>query len=471
MKKHLLASYLDGIRDTEKGESYTRFFQYFVPEFITALVIYSLSSLIDAWFIANLKSTATYATLGVTNVLLNFLVKIADGLSVGTIVLAGQFNGAGEFKKVGRVFVDSFWSTVALGGFIAAILYSGAHVIYQLYGVDQEMIALGVPFLRARAVSILFMFIHFAFIGFMRGIKDVKTPMKIFIVGGLVFVFFDYVLIFGKWGFPEMGLQGSAIASAIQYGVMVLCSAWYVFANASRRYYGIRLFRVAGEPHYWGDLFKVSWPVMLDKATMALAYIWLGAMLAPMGQYVLATFSATKDLQQLALLPAIAFGQVVTFLVSNDYRVGRWDDIKSNTKKTVFLSSILVASILIVFSLFPAYFIGFFDKKGDFIGLASRVFPFLAILALFDLLQLVLSGALRGAANVKVVMWARLLICFGYFAPVSYIISRMTFGSEVTKFLLIYGSYYVGHALMSVVYIRRLRGDAWQTMLPREGAK
>ena len=86
----------------------------------------------------------------------------------------------------------------------------------------------------------------------------------------------------------------------------------------------------------------------------------------------------------------------------------------------------------------------------------------LSVLVFFDLLQLILSGALRGAANVNAVMWVRLAVCVFYFMPVSWIIAHMPLERLTLKFLLVYSSFYIGSALMSVIYVYRFRGERWQ---------
>ncbi len=465
MKKGLLSSYIFGITDSQNGKSYERIIRYFIPEFITALVLYSFLKLLDAAWIAHLKSTSMYATLGVTNTLLHFIIKVAEGLSVGTIVLTGCYNGIEKFKEAGRSLVDAFWTTVFLGLTISGGLYFGAPYIYAWYGVPVDMIAMGVPFLRLRALSILFMFVYFALIGFLRGIKNTKAPMSIFMIGALVFIFFDYALIFGKFGFTRMELMGSAMASVLQYGSMLLLAVGYIFFVPRHRKYSLELFSVFKSGSQLKQLFYLSWPVMLDKAAMSMAYIWLGAMIAPMGKYALASFSVVKDLERFAFLPAIAFAQVVTFLVSNDYGIKNWQGIKSNIKKILFISSVMVSFSLFALSMYPHYFVSFFDKQGEFIGLAARVLPILSVLVFFDLLQLILSGAMRGASNVKIVMVTRVVVCIGYFMPVSYFFSKLLLVDPTVKFLLIYGSFYVGNGLMSFVYINRFRGEQWKQQI------
>jgi len=463
MKKGLFTSYISGIKDKDNGESFGKILGYFLPEFITSLLLYSMPFWIDAYFIGHLQSTPVYGTLGATNNLLHFVIKIAEALSVGTVILSGRSNGLKDYKQVGRTLRDSFWVTTGIGAVVASMLFFGARMIYTFY-VPTDMIELGVPFLRLRAIGVFLMFMFLAFVGFLRGIKNTKTPMKIFISGALVFLFFDYALIFGKFGLPQLGLQGSAVASIIQYGFMFLITIVYIVSNKKYHKYNINLFQSFSNKDEIKHLLRVSWPILLDKSVMAFAYIWLCAMIKPMGSQGVATFCVLKDMERFALVPAIAFAQVITILVSNDFGTKNWTGIKSNIKKILFMASVMVFSILLTFSLHSNTIIQCFDRKCEFTPIAAKIFPLLSILVFFDLLQLILSGALRGAANVRTVMFVRLAVCFFYFAPVSFMLSRLPIQDMSLKILLIYGSFYIGNALMSIVYIRRFRGEAWKTV-------
>ncbi len=465
MKKALITSYIEGIFEQKKGDSYGTIIRYFLPEFVTAFLLYSMPYWLDAHFISHLKSTSSYATLGSTNNLLHFIIKVAEALAVSTIIVGGQFNGRGQYEQVGRTLRDAFWVTFISGLLFASFLYFGAYYIYLWYGVPAEIIHLGIPFLRLRAVGIFFMFVFFAFIGFLRGIKNTKTPMQIFILGTTVFLFFDYTLIFGKLGFPALGLQGSALASVLQYVVMLIAAVGYIVFDPNNRKYCIDLFAVfSGGPSQVWRLLMLSWPVVLDKATMAWAYIWLCKMINPMGTACVASFCVIKDMERFAFLPAIAFAQVITFLVSNDLGARDWQGIKANIKKVVFLSSISVFGLLFIFSMYPEFVIRFFDQKGDFTTFAARSFPIISIFVFFDLLQLVLASALRGAGNVQTVMVVRFVVCAVYFVPVSYLIAQLPMENVMLKFIMIYSSFYIGNGLMSLAYIKRFRGEQWKVV-------
>lgn len=445
-----------------RGESLSAIIAYFVPEYITNLLLYSMPIWLDSWFICTLHNTPLYTTLGVTNNLLHLLLKVADAFLIGTVVLAGKSNGKGVHKDAGATLSDAFWITTILGGLISVSLYFGAYWIYAWYGVADNVITAGVPFLRIRAVGIFLMFVYFAFIGFLRAIKDTKTPMYLFVFGSMIFVAIDYTLIFGKFGFAPMGLLGSAWASVVQYSVMLVAVFTYLVFSPVRRTYALKLTSVFKSLQGIKRLLQVSWPIMCDKAIMAIAYIWLGKMIATLGTNPLAAFCVVKDMERFALLPAIAFAPVITLIASNSWGQKDWAHILGSLKKIVIITAVLIGGTLAAMSYDPRSIILLFDKKGDFIDLASHAFPLLSLLAVFDLLQLILSGVLRGSGNVYTVMSVRFVVCFFYFIPLSWLLSQLQLQDQTLQFILIYGSFYIGSFLMSLMYMQKLRGDSWK---------
>ncbi|MDP3788176.1 MAG: MATE family efflux transporter [Candidatus Chromulinivorax sp.] len=437
------------------GQSYSAILRYFWPEFITALILYSLPYFIDCYFIAHLKSTEIYTISGVVNNVLNLFVKIAEGLSIGTVAIAGYYNGLHKYKDVGKSFIDALWVSIFIGGMISFMVYVGGYWVYKFFNLPDSAIQLGLPFLRLRALSTFLMFIFFACIGFFRSIKNTFVPMVLFALGSFVFIFFDYCLIFGKFGFSELGLQGSAVSSVIQYIVMLLCAFSYIFYYGLYKKYHINIFSGISSSAEVFKLLAISLPIVIDKAIMAWAYIWLSKVVSCMGQYALANFAVIKLMECMVFLPATAFSQVITFLVSNDIGNNRWDDIRANICKVLLLAAGMVAILVSIVSLYPEQIIHIIDRNKEFGGLAQAVFPALSVLIFFDLLQLILSGALRGICDVQTVMLTRLsVICF-YFVPVSYVLSRLPIASDALKFFLIYGSFFIGNALMSIVYIKK----------------
>ncbi|KKR96220.1 MAG: hypothetical protein UU47_C0017G0014 [candidate division TM6 bacterium GW2011_GWE2_41_16] len=443
--------YVASVRDTKHGESYTTIMKYVLPEMVSALILSSILTIIDAFFVANLRSTSLYAAQGLGSTFMLLVSKIIEGLSVGTVIMVGFYNGRKEYANAGRVCVTSLWVALVIGICFSSFIFLGASSLYAFYGVSPKIALAGTQYLRVRVVGIFFQCIFASLIGFLRGIKNTRTPMSFYVMGAGIFILFDYLLIFGFGSIPAFGLIGSAWASAIQYGCMALGVFLYVIVHPSLKAYNIKfLSKFTG-----GLSLRILWlsaPVVVDKAVLAYAKIWLVLLITPMGKIAIASFTAIKDLEQFAFVPAMACAQVITFLVSNHYGINDWVGIKNSIKKVLLLAIVMVMSILAIFSCASHFFIGLFDPKHVFVNFAATVFPFISLFVFFDVLQLILAAALRGASKVQTVMIVRALVCGLFFLPYSFGVSKLPLSSALFQFVMIYTSFYLADALMGFVY-------------------
>lgn len=454
--------YIADIWGDAHGDRYRTILRYFFPALVTSFILYFFLIIFDAYLVAKLASTSTYVTLGASKSIVHWMTKVAEGMAVSVTILCGQYNGAGHFSKAGRSFVDAFWVIVLVGAVISLGLFVGAPFILCLMGMPAKVVSLGVPLLRLRAIGVFLSFAYFAIIAFLSGVKNTRTPMQIYLIGAAIFVFFDYGLILGNFGMPALGLLGSAWATIIQHVVMLTLAIGYIVSNPDYLRYGIHMLQISLQPAYAKRILQLGWPVVVDKAIFALAYIWLNSMMAPMGKYALASYDTIRNMEALAFLPAMAFAQVVTFLISNRYSQGDWQGIKATLRKVLVLAIGMVYLIILALSLESEWFIAWFDLKGTFTSFASGIFPFVSLLVAFDIVQVIASGALRGAADVRWVMWLRICACVLFFAPVSYLLAHAPIADNTIKFLLVYGSFYVNAGIMAVACLVRLRGNAWK---------
>lgn len=448
--------------DDAAGISYSRILRYFYPEFVTALIIYFLPQFVDCYFICNLKSTDLYAISGIVENLLGMFTKCAEGLLIGTVIISGYFNGLQEYKKAGLSFIDAFWITTCISFFVSVALYFGVVIFYRFNNFSPEMIKLGVPYLQIKAIGVFFMFFYFSLVGFFRSVKNTFIPMIVFVIGNICFVLSDYFLIFGKLGFPQLGLLGSAVAYLIQYVLMSCLMLIYILYATEYKKYEISLYPKKIDIKRVVKFLSISLPVVFDKMSIAFAYVWLGACMSQLGSTAGASFSMIKLMERIAFVPAIAFSQIITFLVSNDLGKGQWENIHGNIKKVVLLSSTMVGVILLIGSIWPYIIVKFYGCSGEICYLVASVFPSLSILVMFDLLQLILSGALRGAGDVQTVMITRLIVIAGYFIPVTYAIALLPLQTIVSKMLVTYAAFLIGNGLMTIVYIIRLKQNHWK---------
>ncbi len=445
--------------DFYKGDSYKDIILYWLPEIVSISILLVVPSIIDSFIIANLRSVTTFGALGMATNILITLTKLAEAVPVASIAFIGRFNGSGDFHKCGEYFYNTFWITFILGISQFILILFGAKSIFGWLGVSDKMTNVGIPFLQLKSLGIVLIFSVMVFMGFMRAVKNTHIPMILNLVGIGIFIFFDYSLVFGKFGFCAYGLTGSAIASIIQYTAMSLIAILYVLFNNNYRKYFPNFLKSFFDIKKIIQIISMSWPIVIDKTTMSLSHIWLVTMITPMGKYAIVSYNVIRSLSMFSFLPVMASAQIITFLVSNRLGAKDTNGAIANIKKLLIVTALTFIPVLIILTIGSHYFINLFDPKNKFTNFAVIAFPFINFMAIFDGLQVVLAGALRGAGNVKTVMWGRFLICLLFFVPVSWLISHSQIQSIIIKFTLVYSSFFVATAIIALIYIRKLRGN------------
>lgn len=451
------------LRDiAHSGESNKNILLYWLPEIISATILVSLPPMIDAWIITRLGSTTMYGALGMGSNFLHTLIKLAEAIPVAAIAIIGRHNGAEEYEKCGEGLGDTFWTTFILGLTQFVLVYISASSIYRWLDVPEAMVAIGAPFLRLKSLGVMLIFLTLGLLGFMRAIKNTKIPMLLNIIGIGSFIFFDYALVLGKCGLPQLGLLGSAVATILQYGLMTGLALIYILFNPDYKKYFTKMFLGVFSVKRATHLLSLSWPIIIDKSTIALSYVWLSKMIASMGKYSITTFDVVKNCERFAFLPAIASAGVITFLVSNSLGAQDYEGARANIKKIYLLTCLTVVPALLILCFNAPYFISLFDPNNKFTAFASSILPIISILTFFDFTQVVLAGALRGAGDVKMVMWGRFFACAGFFVPVSYLLNKIPGISDATRFILVYGSFYITTGLMGLAFLYRIKSKKWQ---------
>lgn len=444
-----------------KGESWPKIMGYWLPELISQSVLFSLPLIIDSLLVAQLGAI-TYGALGMGNNFIHTLNKLAESIPVAAIAVIGRHNGAQKYEKCGEDLGDTFWTTFILGFTQFLLIFFAASSIYRWLGVPEEMVAAGAPFLTLKSFGVFLAFIFLGLVGFMRAVKNTRIPMILYSIGAVVFAFTDYVLVLGKFGFPKLGLMGSSWALTLQYGVSALLALAYILINPDYKKYFERVFFISFNPRRMIHLLNLSWPIIIDKSTIAWSYVWLSKMIASLGQNAIVAFDTVKNLERFAFLPTMASATIITFMVSNSLGAKDSDGAMVNIKKCYLLTFLTVTPLLIILCINAPFFISFFDPSRTFTYLAAAALPVISLMVVFDFTQVFLAGALRGAGDFKAVMIGRLIVCLGFFFPISYVINHYFVASTTTKFILIYGSFYITTGIIGLLYLYRVKSHKWQ---------
>jgi len=446
----------------QSGDSIKDILLYWLPELVSAAILVSLPPMIDSWIMSRLGSTTLYGAMAMGTNFLHTLIKLAESIPVAAIAVMGRHNGAQDYEKCGESLGDTFWTTVLFGLTQFSFILVAATSIYRWLNVPEEMVAHGAHFLQLRSFGVLLIFMCLGLLAFMRAVKNTRMPMLINLIGIAVFIFTDYSLVLGKFGMPRLELLGSALATTVQYAVMNTLALTYILTNPDYKKYFKHMFFSIFSIKRALHILNLSWPIMIDKMSIAMSYVWLSKMLAPMGAMAIVTYDVVKNLERFAFLPVMASAGIITFLVSNRLGAHDGEGAMGNIRKVFLLTYCTVIPALLILCVKAPFFISFFDPKNQFTAFASTVLPIISLLVILDFTQVVLAAALRGAGDVRTVMLTRLVCCFCFFVPVSWLLAQIPGISTTLRFTLVYGSFYITTGLIGLRFWYRIKSRRWQ---------
>ena len=365
-------------------------------------------------------STEELASASFVNNVFNLVIIFATGFSYGLTPIVGSLFGSGERKAVGRTLKNALWANGAIAVLLSAlmgILYLNIHRL----GQPVELLPLMRPYYLVLLLSLVFVLLFNGFKQFADGITDTKTSMWLLIGGNMLNILGNWVLIYGHFGFPELGLLGAGIAT-LTSRILMLVAFIAIFLTA-KRYQPYREGFLEGNLNRkdFTELNKLGWPVALqmgmETASFSLATImvgWLGAM-------ALAAHQVMMTIGQLGYMIYYGMAAAVAVRVSNFHGQKDMTGVRHSANAGFHL--ILAMAICVVLPLFLLRNeIGgwFTDNDEVTLMVASLIIPFI-IYQFGDGMQCTYSNALRGIADVKPVMYIALIAYFIISLPAGYL--------------------------------------------------
>ena len=212
---------------TGNKELYKSLFTLAIPIIIQNTITNSVN-MIDTVMIARLETEAVVA-VSIAGKLQFIYTLVIFGFYAGSGIFISQYNGSKQDDDIRKTMTF----TLLIGVFAGIVFTVFALLFPQLYmgffTQDKLIIELGAGYLKYFALGFIPLAISFAFVIGMRSIKDSKVPMMVSLVAMFVNISFNYCLIFGKFGFPELKTEGAAIATTISRLVEMFAMIYFVY--------------------------------------------------------------------------------------------------------------------------------------------------------------------------------------------------------------------------------------------------
>lgn len=364
-------------------------------------------------------STNELAAASFVNNMFNLAIIFCTGFSYGLTPIVGSLFGQQKCNAVGQILKNSLAANTLLAILVCSIMYILYSNLHRL-GQPEELL----PFIRlyfiVLLISLPFILWFNAFKQFTDGITDTKTSMWILLGGNVFNIIGNYILIYGKVGFPELGLLGAGI-STLASRILMAAVYWVLFLY-SKRYQTFRQGFTKGKINKqdFRLLNKLGWPIAgqmgMETASFSLSAIMVGWL----GSAELATYQIMTAVSQVCFMVYYGMGAAVSVRISNFFGQRDMENIRR-------ISHIGFHIILImgVCTCIPIYLLrhdigGWFTDNAIVSAMVVQtIIPFL-LYQFGDGLQINFANALRGISDVRFMMVYAFIAYFIISLPLSY---------------------------------------------------
>jgi len=370
-----------------------------LPVVITNLLM-TAYNLVDFFWVGRLSKQAL-AAITFSYPMVFLFISLGLGVSVAGSVLVAQYEGAGKRDRVEYAASQTLAFTTVVGIILGLTGFFLLDPILRLLGASQDVIPLATEYMQVVTLGLIFMFGYTVFIALMRGFGETLTPMLIMLFTVLLNVLVDPFLIFGWWFFPEMGVQGAAVATIFCRGVGFVIGLWILFTG--RKGLKVRLSDMLPDFKFFKKIVNIGVPASVESTGRAIS---VNAMLSVVGggfsTSVVAGYGVGIRVFSTVFLPALAVSQSVETVTGQNVGAGKFD----RAERANYLASTTMfvgMSILgVITFLFAPFIVSIFSQDAEVVKVGAEFLRYIALTFGFVGAQRVFSGGFRGAGKTLV---------------------------------------------------------------------
>lgn len=427
--------------------SYKHICKITLPVLVSLLVEY-LIGFTDTAYLGRVGETELAAS-ALAGTYYMIIYMIGFGFSIGAQVLIARYNGSGQYFRTGEVFTQGtiFLLLVATLLFILSYLYSP---IVLRFLIDSEQVyQVTISYLNWRIYGFFFSFIIVMFRAFLIGTVNTKILTINSIVMVITNIVLNYILIFGKLGFPVLGIAGAAIASSISEAISFIFFLIYTRLKFDYQKYG--LFQSYSiNANILKKVLGVSVWVMVQHGLVFGGWFVFFITVEHLGERSLATTNIVRNISSFLFMFVQAFASVNSSLVGNLIGEGKSNEVMKICRKVILLCYAFVLPVVLFIAIYPNSVLQIFTDK---IELITHSIPSLLVMLSSYLIAVptfVWFCAVSGTGNTLSALWIAIISLVVYIGYISII------SNYIPNLMLLWTSehvYFLGLLILSLYFL------------------
>ncbi len=374
---------------------------------LISIVMEQMIGITDTAFLGRVSETALGAST-LAGIFYMIIFMIGFGFSIGSQIIIARRNGEGNYSETGTIFYHG----IAFLAVTAVIIIGASEYLAPLilnYMIDSpQVLEASLDYIRWRAFGLIFAYTTGIFRAFFVGTTQTKTLTLNSVIMVLSNVAFNYILIFGKAGFPALGITGAAIGSTLAEGVSLLFFILYTWKQVDCRKYGLdRLPTFSWKT--LGNILSVSIWTMIQNVISLSTWLIFFVYIEHLGERYLSISTIIRSTSNLLWMVMMAFAATCSSLVSNLIGNGHPHAVRSLVLRILKLSYGACALMIFIMVLEPEMVLGIFTDEMEVIKEAVPALWVICTSYLFTVPANVLHQAVCGTGNTRMAFFCELV--------------------------------------------------------------
>src|SRR5699024_10583398 len=287
-----------------------------VPIALQNLITSSLN-MVDTLMISSLGE-ASIAAVGLANQVFFFYALINFGINSGSSIFISQYWGRKDIVNIRRILGLAISISTFIGIIFTVVGFFFPEYMMRIFIDDPEVIRLGADYLKIVSLSYIITALGFAYSFALRSTGKPNVPMKISGVSFITNTVFNYVLIFGKFGFPEMGVKGAALGTLIARVVEIGLTIYAVYSNENSPLAASWQELLEWDKKFISRYIKTTTPVILTEGVWSLGQIMYTIAYGQIGAEATAAVQLTTTIQNIFFVLVRGLANACAVMIGNE---------------------------------------------------------------------------------------------------------------------------------------------------------
>ncbi|MBO4581056.1 MAG: MATE family efflux transporter [Bacteroidales bacterium] len=339
---------------------------------------------------------------------------LAMGFAVGVQIFVARRLGEGRLSQIGVVFAHGLVFVLLLGITLLAILLLCSNMLLSHIIASPDILFFAKDYIKVRQFGIVFVTVNYLFRSLYVGLSNTRSITYSTILMAITNIFLDYVLIFGQWGFPQLGVTGAAIASLMAEMAAFVFFWVYSYCKVPKEYELFKPHRI--ETALWGNILKVAFPAMIQRLLSCGTWFMFFVLIEKMGEFALGVSSLVRSVYMILVIPVFAFAATANTLVSRIIGEGKVSQVHSLLWKVSLNCLVCVIPFVLITLLVPLQICSIYTNDMHLAASAVPTIYIICVATVLSSIGIVMFESISGTGNTSAAM------ILDFFATVTYIV-------------------------------------------------